>query len=357
MGKPDMSRYAYDDTRNTLVCTWPTPTGDIARDVAHLEGSERDLARPLAFRLTQLSKVFWRTFTHPGSTALDGIEPNSDGWRRNGARDALPDALKAVTTANLPDHGTLVVSYTPTTESGHALGRLLAECGSPRLTAVVAKEVRSEIDAIELAEAGDLSGRAQQAASMSRPVFSQRQADAAHQLLVAEPFADLSTFANLEPVSAAVTAAEWLRCAAHIASKISGTPLTTVLEEADNIEALPFEVPTAVLIAMGEGVTAEEAITTLVRNALEIADGNIDMTLFAEHLPAISNPGPDLLEDLLIGIHGCFLLWKDYKYDDYSVPEGVDDEDPAYWESQYALLQKKFVTALRKRAREALRGR
>ncbi|MFF4343028.1 hypothetical protein ACFY00_24245 [Kitasatospora sp. NPDC001540] len=112
-------------------------------------------------------------------------------------------------------------------------------------------------------------------------------------------------------------------------------PAQAVLE-ADTIESLPHETPTLVLGLLQDGATPHEAVTALVRHAMHITDGLLldPVTLrdqledfeetVAEHTgetdPDLDDvavrltpldpkrPARDLLEDLLAGIHGCWLL-------------------------------------------------
>ncbi|GGR10044.1 hypothetical protein [Kitasatospora griseola] len=119
-----------------------------------------------------------------------------------------------------------------------------------------------------------------------------------------------------------------------------------MLLEADNIEALPHETPTLVLGLLEAGTSPYDAVTGLVRHALHIADGLLpDPAGLREQLEDIDDdlaqhtgpntdpedtglrltpldprrPAPDLLEDLLAGIHGCRLLPEEY--------DELDDED------------------------------
>jgi hypothetical protein len=70
-----------------------------------------------------------------------------------------------------------------------------------------------------------------------------------------------------------------------------------------------------------------------------------------------SRPALDLLEDLLSGIHGCWLIFQEYA-EPLSSGElgdnGAEDEqhDDAYYESQRAELMAEFIVAMRAAAAE-----
>ncbi|MFE9748226.1 hypothetical protein ACFYOT_25250 [Saccharothrix saharensis] len=117
--------------------------------------------------------------------------------------------------------------------------------------------------------------------------------------------------------------------------------------EADNIEALAVETPTLVLERMRNGESPREVVTRLIAAAMEVAEGNLpdpdglvaaieearakaerfgpgDPDLLAQLMPRVTpldptRPAQDLLEDLLDGIRGCRLLYREYV--------GRDDED------------------------------
>jgi hypothetical protein len=69
-----------------------------------------------------------------------------------------------------------------------------------------------------------------------------------------------------------------------------------------------------------------------------------------------ARPAPDLLEDLLAGIHGCWLV-----YEEYAPPEGTnepagatdgnwpdnDERDDAYYQAQHERLRTEFADAVR----------
>jgi hypothetical protein len=69
-----------------------------------------------------------------------------------------------------------------------------------------------------------------------------------------------------------------------------------------------------------------------------------------------ARPAPDLLEDLLAGIHGCWLVYEEYAQpEDTTEPSDAadsdwpdnDERDDAYYEAQHARLRAEFADAVR----------
>jgi len=163
-----VTRYAFDRERRLLVASWSTGSGDTASVVAEIpSASDQNAVLRLGELMTELSQALWRCYTHPASAA-PSFDVNTDGWRREGDREAFAKVLPAVTKPNLPDNGTMLVSYVLVEESAHRVGRALHEIGSTALTAQVTAEIQAELRAVEQAELGDLSGRGKQAVVLTR---------------------------------------------------------------------------------------------------------------------------------------------------------------------------------------------
>ncbi|WP_369182871.1 hypothetical protein [Streptomyces sp. Y1] len=380
-----MTRYSIDPGRHELIATWGTGEGDLAARIAALPASTDTAAlMRLARALTHLSEAAWRTYTHPASAA-SSVEPNSEGWRRAEERKAFDEVPGAITQPNLPQDGMLDVDYSPLVESAHRVGRALHAIGNADLTDAVLAEVGTELAAVENAELGDLTGRARQAVLLSREGASPVQVAAADHLLEQDPFGPAALFTDIDPTAAAVAAAHWLAAAAEVTAETTGHSPTAVLFEADNIEALPHETPTLVLELLEAGASPYDAVTGLVRHALHIADGllsdpaglreqleDIDDTL-AQHTGPDTDPedtglrltpldpkrpAPDLLEDLLAGIRGCWLLHDEYDEvddeDDFGDDEDWDDDEQAGQQqdrsrSDFAQLVREAAAAHRNR--------
>lgn len=164
-----MTRYGFDEQRGFLVRSWPTGDGDLVADVAAVPaGCTSQRAFAVAEALTTLSRFLWRAYTHPASAA-GSVEVNTEGWRRQHARDASAKVVENVLKPNLPsDDGRLTVSYNRVEEASHRLGRALHAIRDETLTATIVEEARQEVSALEQAELGDLSGRARQAVALTR---------------------------------------------------------------------------------------------------------------------------------------------------------------------------------------------
>ncbi|GAA1949908.1 hypothetical protein [Catenulispora subtropica] len=207
----------------------------------------------------------------------------------------------------------------------------------------MSKDVAAEIEAIERAELGDLSGRAAQAVQLSRVSASPPQVVAADALLRADPLGGIALFTAVDPTSAAVAAAHWLHAAATVTAKASGYDLTQIVQISDDIEAVPTASPTLVLEMMEAGASPHDAVTALIGEAIAIAEGEVpnlpglmaalseaiegaerfdDENMLERLLSEIrttpldtSRPAIDLLEDLLTGIYACALLYREYGSD------------------------------------------
>jgi len=376
-----MSRYAVDRERVAIVVSWSTGAGDVAVTVAGLSSSVEDgQALDLAYAATRLSRELWRCYTHPASASAS-LEPNTEGWRRQASREAFGEVLAAIRAPNLPSGGLLLQSYDPVVEWAHRVGRALHAIDDPDLTERIVADFGAELDAVERAERGDLSGRSRQAVVLSRQDASPVQVAAADQILQANPLGGESLFTDVDPTAAAVAAAHWLRAAAEVASDQSGIDATEVVRTADDIEALPHESPTLVLKALDAGATPRAVVTGLVRDAMTVAQGQIpdlaalvararkaerqadDISagpeLRGELIASIratpldpARPAFDLLEDLLSGIRGCWLVFSEYTDLDEGDDDGEDsDPGPGDQADDYG-LEEEFIELVRMAATE-----
>ncbi|WP_282202962.1 hypothetical protein [Kitasatospora fiedleri] len=386
-----MTRYSVDLDRRELIASWGTGEGDLSRRVAALpDDADTSALLALARSLTQLSDAAWRTYTHP-SSAAGSPEPDGEGWRREREREAFDKVPDAITAPHLPHGGTMMVSYSPLVESAHRAGRALRGLGGPggpggpgdeALAKAVRAEAALELAAVENAELGDLTGRAQQAVLLSREDASPVQVAAADHLLQQDPFGPTALFSTVDPTAAAVAAAHWLAAAAEVAADASGGDPTQVVLEADDIEALPHETPTLVLGLIQDGATPHEAVAALVRHAMHITDGllldpvalrdqleDFEETV-AEHTgeddPDLDDvavrltpldpkrPARDLLEDLLAGIHGCWLLHSAHDEPDKDDEDGdlgdAEDRDDEQADEHQRRSRERFAHLVRETA-------
>ncbi|MFC8044543.1 hypothetical protein [Nocardia sp. NPDC057353] len=337
-----MTRYAYEPKSGALVASWGTGRGDTAETIATLPKTvEPEVALVLAAALTKLSEYQWRTYTHPASAAGDSEVPNSVAWHRAEERNRFAEVEGAVRGPNLPDDdGLMAVSYSVVEEAAHRIGRVAHLIGDAELIELLAAEVRTEQAAIEAAELGDLSGRARQAVELSRADISPVQVFAADALLHTDPLGSIDLFTDIDPAAAAVAAARWLHLAAQVTAEAASVHPVHVVAEADNLEALQVETPTLVLERLCAGESPTEVVVDLIADALAAAEGRVRNPariveaaeaierrmrgdeLDEEGLTALtdefricrldpSRPAVDLLEDLLDGIRGCWLLYRE----------------------------------------------
>ncbi|MEU7875166.1 hypothetical protein [Dactylosporangium sp. NPDC049140] len=330
-----MTRYAIHDDRNELIACWSAGYGEKAVTVTALPTTMSPFDRlVLAESMTRLSSALWRCYTHPASAMAD-TSPNSEGWQREQTRASFGLVLDAIRKPNLPyENGTLIVSYDSVEEAAHRIGRSLHTLAAPDVTASVLADVEAELAAVEQAELGDLTGRAQQAVTLTREDVSPVQVAAADQLFANHTLGTDDLFLHYDPTAAAVAAAHWLTAAAQVVEDLSGIPAAKVVERADDIEALPHTTPTLVLEMTTDGRTPADAVMTLIQEAMLVADGElspqsaaVDDIIDATGEPFApirlttidpKRPARDLLEDLLAGIRGCWLLYE---------AEATEDDD------------------------------
>jgi hypothetical protein len=327
-----VTSYAVDQDDNTLLRIWATGRGQRAAVVSRLPGTaETQQQLNLAEALTSLSGALWRCYTHPAGAA-DSLEANSEGWRRQQSREAFAEVIPAIRKPHLPDEdGSLLVSYEPVEECAHRVGRALHAINDADLTEIVSVDVAAELQAVESAERGDLSSRAAQAVVLSRAGASPVQVAAADSILKENPLAGERSFLNLDPTAASVAAAHWLKAAADVVAETSRMPATRVLLAADDMEALPHETPNEVIELFDFSPTAYRLVVEMVSDAMLVAEGFVaDLgALLIQHdgeddddgdepTPVRvtpldpQRPARDLLEDLLMGIYGCHLLYTEY---------------------------------------------
>jgi len=332
-----VTRYAVEARRHDLIASWDTGWGDVAHTVAQLpdDPADRLLALPLAGTLSRLSTALWRRYTRPMDPTVLAL---------NGDLTTGPQILAGISHPNLPTERGVKVEFEPIAESAHDVGRVLHELGRGDLTAAVLAEVEAEIRAIDQAERGDLTGRAAQAATLSRADASPAQVAAAEDMLAADPLGGLALLTGFDPTAAAVAASRWLHAAATAAAKQSGVAVTDVPTVAQHMDApspLPDEqVPTLVLELLEAGRTPSDAVTFLVRQALAVADGyvpDLDLDELSDYLHGTTydpdedaephGPIPDvvparltllnphrparrLLDCLINGIDQCWMVYR-----------------------------------------------
>lgn len=142
--------------------------------------------------------------------------------------------------------------------------------------------------------------------------------------------------------------------------------------EADNIEELPHASPTLVLGLIYDGVSPYDAVTRLVRHAMQVTDGVLpDPTALREQLedlhetltrhsgeeePGVAlrltplapqRPACGLLEDPLTGIHGCWLLHSEYENLNHDGCDDLEEWDDARAEQEQNRSRERFAELVR----------
>ncbi|MEU1724717.1 hypothetical protein ACNF49_08500 [Actinomadura sp. ATCC 39365] len=366
-----MTRFAVDHSRHALIATWGTGIGDIATTVAEQVPSSPDVLR-LATSLTELSYACWRCYTHP-SSAADQHGPNSVGWQRQAERDAFASVIPALLAPVRPANGALTLYSTRVEEVAHRVGRTLHTINHAPLAGSVATDVTAELAAIENAELGDLSARAQQAVMLSREDASPLQVAQADSLLHQHPFGTEALFTKIDPTAAAIAAAHWLYAAATISARHTGLHPMQTISEVDNIKAPAQESLTEVISAMSGGGSPRAAVMPMIRNALHVAEGHLYGVTEAKHRIGVAEeliaqartdhpelglgpstvylpitplnparPALDLLENLLYGIRSCWLTFSQHA----DTPAGREPSRPR----RHHRHTEVFLSEVRKRA-------
>ncbi|MEV0611832.1 hypothetical protein AB0I81_00815 [Nonomuraea sp. NPDC050404] len=331
-----MTRYAIDRAHNTLIAQWSTGMGDTATLVTRLTHDQLPHdTRKLAAELTHLSGLCWRSYTHPASAA-DRHGPHSPGRHRQQERDAFDKVLPALIATASPTNRPIT---TKIEQAAQAIARTLRKLDASQLTTHVTTDVAAELAAIEQAERGDLSERAQQAVTLSREDASPLQISQADRLLRDNPSGNQALFTEVDPTAAAIAAAHWYHAAVTVTARHTGLhPIQVVGSAEQPDKPLAIESLTDVATAIDSGARARHVVMPLIRNALHIADGYLRGILDVQHritaaqefiqaarpgiefgpdtihLPLTSlnpaRPAPDLLDNLLYGIQTCWHLYQ-----------------------------------------------
>ncbi|MEU6711389.1 hypothetical protein ABZ897_07880 [Nonomuraea sp. NPDC046802] len=369
-----MTRYAIDRARNTLIAQWSTGIGDTATVVAELphEIPPQNALR-LAAGLTHLSHTCWRSYTHPASTA-DQHGPRNLGRHRRQERDAFATVLPTLTAAERPADEPI---GTKVEQAAHAVARTLHTLDTPQLATHVSTDVAAELAAVEQAELGDLSGRAEQAVALSREDASPLQVSQADALLHAQPFGCEALRTQIDPTAAAVAAAHWFHVAVTVTAQHTGMhPFKVVAGAEQPSKPLAIESLSDITAVISAGGRPRHVVMPLIRNALHVAEGHLrgitdvrqrltaaeeliekahanhpelDLDPDAIHLPLTplnpASPAPDLLGNLLHGIHTCWQVFQHHA--DIQRPSSGTEaaEDP-----RHEQLRQSFLTAIRKEA-------
>ncbi|WP_300010814.1 hypothetical protein [Pseudonocardia sp.] len=305
-----MTTYAFDPTTSHLLATWPTGAGATARTVARLNTRTTERSGlHLAKALTALSDTAWLAYTDPAAVEI---------------RPA--PALRALRRPHLPRAGLLYREGDPLLDGAHDVGRELVAVGSAGVSRAVVEDVTADLDAVERARCGDLSGRARQAVALTRLDASPVQVVAADRLLHEVPMGSERLFTEVEPIAAAVAAAHWLAAAVEVTQVRTGAGTVRDLLLSDpDIGGIDVETAAVIVDLLDEGNPPLPAARCLVQAAALTARGMIlgrrddptDDPQFTLLDPA--RPAPCLLERLVRAVQACGMVHMRH--------QGLDDRD------------------------------
>jgi hypothetical protein len=344
-----VTEYAVDVDSGTLIRTWPAGKGSRAAVVSVLpQKVPAEQALYLAAELTGLSAALWRCYTHP-ATAAANLVGSSEGWHPEHERDGFDTVVENLLNPHLPgENGALLVDYDPVEEHSHRVGRALHSLSDEMLRDAVRVDVEAEIAAVEMAERGDLAGRAMQAVVLSRAGANPLHVSAASGVLQSNPLDGQLLFEAFDPTAAAVAAAHWLKAAVDVVVQVSDLDAEDVLPTVDDIEALSYGTPAEVLNLLEFSNTVYRVIAGMVGDAMLVAEGfvsdleavlvqrdddghedaadseasgegedesqaeNDEPTPVRVTLLDPLRPAPNLLKDLVSAIRGCRILYGAY---------------------------------------------
>lgn len=234
-----MTIYAFEPEQRQILAVWTTGIGSRATKIADVDPTLRaELVAGLCQDLTDLSAASWGSYMNPVSTVYDKQERHHAELERA----AFAEVQDALRNPNLPDEsGMMLGSYIRVTEAAHRVGRALHRISDQELTERVAADLALELDAIDKAERGDLTGRAAQATMLDRADTSPLQVEAADALFNRQPLGAPDLLTKVDPAAACVAAAHWLTAAAVTADLAEISP-AEVFAESDDINACSIEV-------------------------------------------------------------------------------------------------------------------
>lgn len=350
-----MTTYAHHPSASSIVATWPTGAGSVATRATRIPGScDGALARHLARSLDRLSERIWIVYCVPDAE--------------------LPDPVRLVGILRSPHRPVghlLRIAEDALDECAHAVGRVLAEIDDRGCREAVVREVEAECAALRSAIRGDLGGRAQQAVTRVRPVWSDDELATAQALLHATPLGSEKLFTDVGPMVACVAALEWFGATVLLTARRGGYASSPELVHHAQLVA-DKDLRVALALFERPMIDAVELVRELLREALlagtglfvldpeqmidvEPPDGNLD-----DGYRAVSTvldpvePGRALLEGIITGIQACFEVYLE----DVADAE-VPDPDPRltgpHWAEE---IRQRFDAEVREvvaTTREALR--
>lgn len=246
-----------------------------------------DVGRKVSHLLTQASSALWDIYR-----------------RRSGPNIAFldqSDALIAVTGGEIDDAAPLGLGEAEA--AAHRLGALVVAVGDSVLASTVREQLRADVEAVRAAANGMFTGRAGQAVPLDRASPVAEQVMAAEMALAADPLTPRWS-AGVGPVSACVAVARWLVVAAEVAGGATGMAPAAVFAAADGMAPLGTDLPAEMVGRIRDGMPPENAVTRL------LGIGGPDFST------SPVSGGQELLDQLLLGMAGCALVYMDTHADE-----------------------------------------
>jgi hypothetical protein len=310
-----MTTYAHDRTASSIIAVWETGAGAVAKRIARVPSrATAAMVLRLVEALTSLSSIGWRAYSDPYVFGPPSAGPVLKGLR-------WPDP---------PRDGVLGHRSDPLTDCAHELGRALHAVGTSAVVRSVAQEVETELDAVERAIRGDLSGRARQAVLLTRLDASPSQIAAADGFLRDVPMGSEELFTEVDGMAAATAAIPWLRAAAEVTAALSGLDPVGVLEEAERAQGCDVTAAVHVLEMVAE-MSPVAVARELAGPAVLAGRGMLLVDAHSHEEPRFTlvdpgRPARSLLESVIKAIQACFVV-----YSEHLAPDRFPDAGEARW--------------------------
>jgi hypothetical protein len=263
------------------------PVGYEAEAAGLVGAVPEDVARKVSHLLTQASSALWEIYRRRSGPSISLLDRS--------------DALIAVAGGEID--GAASLGLAEAEAAAHRLGALVVAVGDPVLASTVREQLRADVEALRAAASGMFTGRAGQAVPLDRGSPVAEQVLAGEMALAADPLTPLWS-AGVGPVSACVAVARWLVVAAEVTGAAAGMAPTTVFAAADAMAPPGTDLPAEIVGRIHGGVPPEHAVTRL------LGTGRSDFST------SPVSGGQDLLDQLLLGMAGCALVFMDAHADE-----------------------------------------
>lgn len=277
-----MTRYAVDVQAGVLLRTWENRRERLAAVVLSFSAEHPlESRQALAVALSDLSEGLWRAFARSGLDLGDGVA--------RGRRRRLVDLLTRVQAVVRPSSAGTPATLRSTPMDRHVGGladrvaAAMASFADAEVHELIIREVEEETAAVDRADRGQLTGRAAQAALISRAFVLPshlREADARfHErllgnltgtgpLILGAP----DVLEGLDLTAAAAAALHWVKAALDVLSEASGKSAEDAVMLADDYQKTAVDVLRSVVRSIDAGDSPQAVARRLVSDAIHFAD-------------------------------------------------------------------------------------